>query len=291
MLKLMYITNKPEIARIAESTGVDRIFVDLEQIGKKERQGGMDTVQSFHTLSDVAAIRSVVKEAELLVRCNLIHDADDRHCGSAEELESILQNGADMIMLPYFKHVEEVRFFLEQVKGRAKTNLLIETPEAVEALDEILSLPGIDEVHIGINDLSLGYHKPFMFELFADGTVERLCAKFREAGIPYGIGGVAALGRGVLPADYIIAEHYRLGSSAAILSRSFCNVNMLENIRIIQRIFRNGMRDIRAYEEECMQADMETLLANKQEMDGIIRRISGKEKAKGIGSVLTETVR
>lgn len=29
MLNLMYITNRPEIAQIAESAGVDRIFVDL----------------------------------------------------------------------------------------------------------------------------------------------------------------------------------------------------------------------------------------------------------------------
>ena len=29
-IKLMYITNKPEIAQIAESSGVDRIFVDME---------------------------------------------------------------------------------------------------------------------------------------------------------------------------------------------------------------------------------------------------------------------
>ena len=32
----MYITNRPEIAQIAESAGVDRIFVDLEYIGKAE---------------------------------------------------------------------------------------------------------------------------------------------------------------------------------------------------------------------------------------------------------------
>lgn len=39
-LKLMYITDQPEIAQIAESAGVDRIFVDLEYIGKSDRQGG-----------------------------------------------------------------------------------------------------------------------------------------------------------------------------------------------------------------------------------------------------------
>lgn len=52
-LKLMYITNNPEVAQIAERAGVDRIFVDMEYIGKSERQGGMDTVQSHHTLEDV----------------------------------------------------------------------------------------------------------------------------------------------------------------------------------------------------------------------------------------------
>ena len=53
MLKLMYITNRPEIAEIAENAGVDRIFIDLEQIGKAERQEGMDTVQSLHSLDDI----------------------------------------------------------------------------------------------------------------------------------------------------------------------------------------------------------------------------------------------
>ena len=57
MLKLMYITNQPEIAQIAESAGVDRIFVDLEYIGKSDRQGGMDTVQSRHTIDDVKKSR------------------------------------------------------------------------------------------------------------------------------------------------------------------------------------------------------------------------------------------
>ena len=31
MLKLMYITNQPEIAKIADKNGVDRIFIDLEK--------------------------------------------------------------------------------------------------------------------------------------------------------------------------------------------------------------------------------------------------------------------
>lgn len=49
MLKLMYITNDPAVAKIAADAGVDRIFIDMEVLGKAERQGGMDTVQSHHT--------------------------------------------------------------------------------------------------------------------------------------------------------------------------------------------------------------------------------------------------
>lgn len=35
MLKLMYITNQSDVAKIADENGVDRIFIDLEKIGKK----------------------------------------------------------------------------------------------------------------------------------------------------------------------------------------------------------------------------------------------------------------
>lgn len=37
-LKLMYITNSEDVAHIAEEAGVDRIFVDMEYIGKTDRQ-------------------------------------------------------------------------------------------------------------------------------------------------------------------------------------------------------------------------------------------------------------
>lgn len=273
MLKFMYITNQPNIALIAEASGVDRIFVDLESLGKKARQGGMDTVQSHHTVQDIRNIRQVLTHAQLFVRCNPIHDPCDGYSGSAEEIEAIVKSGADIIMLPYFKTVEEVRTFLKLVDGRAKTDLLVETPEAVEVIDEILALPGIDEVHIGLNDLSLGYGKKFMFELMADGTVEMLCEKFRNAGIPYGIGGIASLGRGLLPAEYLIREHYRLGSTAAILSRSFCNANRIADIKVIRRIFRSGLRDIREFEQECMHLSAEEFMENKQELDRIVGSI------------------
>ena len=58
MLKLMYITNDPTVAKIAADAGVDRIFIDMEVLGKAERQGGMDTVQSYHVPEDIAKVRA-----------------------------------------------------------------------------------------------------------------------------------------------------------------------------------------------------------------------------------------
>ena len=103
MLKLKYITNRQEIAKIAENAGVDRIFIDMEYIGKDKRQGGMDTVQSRHTIEDIKNIRAITDKAELLVRCNPIHEATEEYCSSKEEIDAIVEAGADVIMLPYFK--------------------------------------------------------------------------------------------------------------------------------------------------------------------------------------------
>lgn len=251
MLKLMYITNRPEIAQIAESAGVDRIFVDMEYIGKGERQRGLDTVKSHHTVRDVAAIKAAVEKAEVLVRVNPIHEATPDYPSSRDEIDATVAAGADIIMLPFFKTREEVQTFLELVGGRTRTMLLLETPEAVERIDEILTLPGIDEVHIGLNDLSLGYGLPFMFQLLVDGTVEELCFKLHRKGIAYGFGGIASLGNGMLPSEFIIREHYRLGSGCVILSRSFCDVTKVRHIGIINAMFLKGVREIRDLEADC----------------------------------------
>ena len=237
MLKLMYITNRPEVAEIVENAGVDRIFIDMEHIGKSARQGGMDTVQCHHTIEDIYAVKEVLKKSQVMVRCNPIHEAMTDYSSSKEEIDAAIEAGADILMLPYFKTRGEVRTFIKLVGGRAKTLPLVETPEAVACIDKILKIEGIDEIFVGLNDLSLGYGMKFMFQLLVDGTVERLCEKCKAKGIPYGFGGIAALGKGLLPSERVIAEHYRLGSTCAILSRSFCNTKEAADLKEIRSIF------------------------------------------------------
>ena len=245
------------------------IFVDLEILDKEARQPNMDTVKSHHKISDIGLVKKTVSKAEILTRVNHIYE------GSRQEIDAVIREKTDIIMLPYFKTVDEVKLFLEYVDGRAKTSLLLETPEAVECLDEIIGLPGIDEIHIGLNDLSLGYRKKFMFELLSDGTVEKICAKLRNTQISYGFGGIAGLGQGQLSAEYIIKEHYRLGSKCAILSRSFCNTSIVKDRSQIRNIFENGIKSIREFEKE-VKSHWDYFEDNRLSVKSIVKQIVEK---------------
>lgn len=268
MLKLMYITNDPQVAQIVDRAGVDRVFIDLETVGKEQRQGGMNTVQSHHTTDDVKQIRTVLRNAELLVRVNPIYE------GSEKEINTVIENGADILMLPYFQNKEQVQTFLNYVNRRVKTMLLVETPEAVEHLDEILALDGIAECHIGLNDLHLGYNMKFMFELLADGTVDRIAGQFKRHGIPFGFGGIARIGHGTLPAERILAEHIRIGSQAVILSRSFCNADMIRDYTQIEQLFTSEIRCMRETETAMRREPELYFEQNRAAVQQIVRQIT-----------------
>ena len=249
-IKLIYITNNEAVARIAQDSGVDWIFIDLEVRGKAERQGHLNTVQSGHSVEDVRKLRPTLYRSELLVRVNPPYD------GTKKEVGQVIAAGADIVMLPYFKTKQEVEDFIACVNGRAKTCLLLETPEAVDNIDSILNVPCIDSIHIGLNDLHLAHGMHFMFELLADGTVEKLCQKIGARNIPYGFGGMARIGELDPPAEAILAEHYRLGSSMVILSRSFCNAAEIKDQGLIREIFDTGVKKIRACEAGLQEEDI-----------------------------------
>lgn len=272
-IRLMYITNSPRIAKIAETTGVDRIFLDMEYIGKEERQAGLDSVKSHHTIFDIQAVRKVVNRAELLVRVNPIHEASSEYSDSYDEINAAIDSGADVLMLPMYKSVGEVEEFLKIVNGRVKTQLLMETPEAHHIMKEIVEIPEVDEIHIGLNDLHLAYKKKFMFELLADGTVDEICGIIKNTGKKYGFGGIARIGYGLLPAEYVIREHYRLGSTCAILSRAFCNVDKMNNIGEIEQLFAKEMVRIRKAEEEAARMSTQKLLENHNAVRQIVSEI------------------
>ena len=271
-LVVFFITNRPDVALTAEKYGVDRIWIDLETLGKEDRQRNMNTVKSDHKISDIREIKPLLTRAEVLVRINHWNE------NSQQEIDDVIAAGADMIMLPYWKTVEEVKNFVRAVDGRVKTSLLLETKEAVECLDDVLMVGGFDEIHIGLNDLHLSYGMTFMFELLSDGTVEKLCNKIKRYGIPYGFGGIAKLGEGMLHSERIIMEHYRLGSTRAILSRTFCDCSKITDINEIDKVFRENMEALREYELSMANTTQEEFVRNKVEIskavDEIVERIN-----------------
>ena len=110
-----------------------------------------------------------------------------------------------------------------------------------------------------------------MFELLCDNTVSKLCKKIGNKGIKYGFGGIARVGLGLLPAEYIITEHYHLGSTAAILSRGFCDANIVSNPLEIEKTFIEGVKKIRAKELEVAEYTEEQY---KQNLEAIRKKVA-----------------
>lgn len=274
-LTLMYITNNPTVAQIAQKYGVERIWVDLETLGKEERQKGLNTVKSKHCINDIRVIKPLLTTSEMLVRVNPWNE------NSKNEINEVIAAGADMVMLPMWKSTNDVQNFIDAVGGRSKTTLLLETKEGLECLDEVLNIKGIDEMHIGLNDLHLAYGMTFMFELLANGTVEKICNKIKASGLPYGFGGIARVGEGTLPAERIIMEHYRLGSTRAILSRSFCNIDSLNSLDEAENIFRDNMKALRAYEKTMKNVTQreyeENIIFVKECVESIVKSLKEKK--------------
>ena len=217
-LKLMILAAEPDSAAEAQEAGVDRIFYDLEYIAKAERQHGRNTVKSNNSIDDIPAVRKVVTTSELLVRTNPIH------AYSQAEIDKAIGYGADLLMLPMVIDHHDVEQYVEMVDGRAKVCIMIETAASMARLDKILAVKGVDEIFVGLNDLHISMGLRFMFELLSGGLVEYIADKCNKAGMPFGFGGIARIGEGDLPSDYILGEHVRLGSQSVILSRTFKGV-------------------------------------------------------------------
>lgn len=217
-LNLMILADTPKAALCAQEAGVDRIFYDLEYVGKAERQHGRNTVLSQNDIDDMPSIRKVVTTSQLLVRTNPIH------AYTVMEVEKAIGYGADILMLPMVMDHHDVEKYVKLVNGRAKVCVMIETAASMARLDKILAVPGVDEIFIGLNDLHISMGLTFMFELLSNGLVEYIADKCSKVGMPFGFGGIARIGEGMLPSDYILGEHMRLGSTSVILSRTFKGV-------------------------------------------------------------------
>ena len=87
----------------------------------------------------------------------------------------------------------------------------------------------------------------------------------------------------MLPAEKIIMEHYRIGSTRAILSRTFCDNAVVSDLREIEKVFTENMKKLREYEAELALVDQTTMEKNRREVcdsvDKIVHLIKEKKGA------------
>lgn len=215
VIDFIQITNDPVLARRCDALGGFRLFVDLECLGKPERQAGRNTFISTHTMADVGTIKRALLQSLLMVRLNPMHG------GTLAEVNEALAQGADMLMLPMFTCTGELASFCDMVAGRVPVVALLETAGALDTLPQWVGTPGLSEVYVGLNDLHLSLGMRFMFEPLAQGLLDEVARWTHAQGLRLGFGGIARVGEGLLPGEDVLAEHLRLGSRAVILSRTF----------------------------------------------------------------------
>ena len=272
-INYMMITASPEVAAFIEQHGVARIFMDQEVLGKAERQGHLDTHKAAHSLEEIAAVAGVLKQAELMVRLNPLN------LHTHEEIQAALDHGAQRLMLPMFTSRADVELFLTLVDGRVPVTFLVETPQSLVRMPDWLPLlkRGRDEVHIGLNDLSLGMGLNFLFEPLANRLLDPSAELLSEREIAWGVGGVARIGQGALPAETVLGEHVRLGSRWVILSRAF-HQGACSSAELLQTLdFPAEIAKLREAEAEWRRADAAALMANQQRLGRLAYQIGSKE--------------
>jgi hypothetical protein len=214
---LTLFTRDPHLARLADQAGIDRIGVDLEVVGKVKRQGHLKTWISDHQIADLPALRQAVRRGALFARTNPVYP------GLEAEIDQLIQMGVQVLMLPYFTTVAEAETFIRLVNGRAEVSLLVETAAAAARIDQLACLPGVAEIHIGLNDLYLSLGLKNHFELLVSPLLEMLSQQVLRRGVPFGFGGVGRLGDTRLPVspDLNYAQYPRLHADRALVSRVF----------------------------------------------------------------------
>jgi len=208
---LLLFSTDPSFIRQAVASGVDGIIVDWESLGKKERQGFADTQINQDTLDDLRRVRSCT---DALVICRI-----NSYGGTTmEEIAQAIEAGADEILLPMVRSLEEVEAVLDQVKGRCGVGILVETAAATMLAKGLACLP-LSRVYVGLNDLAIERNTPNIFTALDDGMVEGIRSPFH---IPFGFGGLTLPDHGYpIPCRLLIGEMARLHCNFSFLRRSF----------------------------------------------------------------------
>ncbi len=196
---------------VIRSDGIETIVVDWETKGKRTRQRGFNTQINYNTVEDLQNARDAC-DANILCRINAVGPS------TPKEIHNACEHGADEILIPMVRTVEEVQRVLEWVNGQIGVGILIETNAAIEIAAELTQLP-LSRIYVGLNDLAIENRSRNIFTPLIDGTIERVRALID---VPFGVAGLTLPEKGYpIPCRLLIAELMRLDCQFSFLRRSF----------------------------------------------------------------------
>ena len=196
------------------ASGAAGVVVDWERRGKRRRQAGADTQVNEDTPADLADVRAATS-GRVLCRVN------GWGPWTPAEIELAVSLGSDEILLPMVRAVDEVDAALDVVAGRCGLGILVETTDAVRAVDLLVRRP-LSRVYLGLNDLMIDRGGRCLFAALVDGTADRVRSATAAVGHPFGVAGLTRPDAGrPVPCRLLVGELARLGASFTFLRRSF----------------------------------------------------------------------
>ncbi|MBN9256985.1 MULTISPECIES: aldolase/citrate lyase family protein [unclassified Mesorhizobium] len=159
----------PSLTEFVAKLGVDGIFIDCEH-----GMAGIERVSDMCRAARVAGVPTVVRP----------------ECDAPWLVTRYLDAGGDGVMVPHIddeamatRLVETVRYARPRDHGDKVVIAMIESLQAVERLDAILAVEGIDVFFVGPNDLSQSMGLPGqMHSRDVKAMVKSLGARIRAAG-------------------------------------------------------------------------------------------------------------
>jgi 2-keto-3-deoxy-L-rhamnonate aldolase RhmA len=195
------ITTRNELPMLCKMAGIHAIFIDME-----------------HTSFDVGAVAQLCMASNYVGVSPIVRVPSKSHW----QISRAFDYGAAAVVIPHVDTVEEVKALVKAGKyapvgARGCTNNqpmlrfahvptktqneilnreqmlipMIETPEAVELVDEYLAIDGVDGILIGSNDLCSDMGIPGQYDNpIYQNAVTKIVMAGKKAGKPIGIGGI-----------------------------------------------------------------------------------------------------
>ena len=194
----LIVSTSPLWPNYVKSTGVDFVFIDTEHI-PIDRNTLAWMCQTYRALNLAPMVR--IPEPSAYEACKVI---DGGACGVIAPYVESPEQARALVGAVKWRPLKGVRLqrLLEDgvplepelaryLEARNENNFVvlnIESVPAIERLDEILGVPGIDAVQIGPHDLSCSLGIPEQWEhprLLA--AISDICRRTRQRGIGFGV--------------------------------------------------------------------------------------------------------